>query len=593
MTRLNLRRATRSAWLAALLACGPAWAAPPAYEVLPIADASFLSSGTTSLASNGWTAGWAVTPIGPAIWRRSPQGQVQVLISGITADTTNVQGDAGLNIFVNNAGVVAASWRIGAQRVAAVFPQAGAAEPVTGLADVDIAGLNDAGRIAASGDLSSVNRVGVTGSLSQLTTIHAFAPNGGKRGVQMTGINASGVVVGGATDAAVPLRPFRVTGTTLIPLPIPTGGIAGIAEGISDDGRIVGRVLAPTNHPVRDWRAVVWTNNQPAVVSSIAWTPPAGYYTLPVVKPYRINTQGRAVGYVRYVRPTPGDPAGSPDFSDTSQARGFLIDAGRMYDLNTLLVPASASWRVVVATDIDNQGRIAASARLNGTGPEQAVLLNPVTPPPPPGRPTTPPPKPEPPLLHASTDLGLSPSDHVTASRRLRLVGTAEPRAQVRLLIDGVESRHRAFANVRGEYRFDVFNLPEGEHRFAVYAINVIGPSQASDPRVVVTDYTRPDTPATPILLPDDQAPSPLPGVPATHNPQPTFRGVATPGHQIQLRLGSRILGSVLVPPGGHYEVRPNIPLRAGALHSLRVYEMDVAGNLCRLPAVLRFVVLR
>jgi uncharacterized membrane protein len=594
MKRINpLMRTSRWASIGVMLACGLSLAAPPTYEVVPIADPSFLSSGTTSLTSNGWSAGWAVTAIGPAIWRRSPEGQVQVLVSGVTADTTNVQGDAGLNIFVNNSGVVAASWRIGTGRVGAVFPLTGNADAISGLGDVDVAGINDAGRIAASGDLSTVNRVGITGPLSQLTTINAFAPNGGKRGVQLTGINASGVVVGGATDAAVPLRPFRVSGTSLTALPIPSGGVAAIAEGISDDGRVVGRALASTNHPVRDWRAVVWTNNQPAVVPTITWTPPAGYYTLPVVKPYRINTQGRAVGYVRYVRPTPGDPLGTPDYSDVSQARGILIDAGRMYDLNALLSPASAAWRIVAATDIDNNGRIAASARLNGVGPERAVLLQPVPTPPPPGRPTTPPPRPEAPMLHASTDLGLSPSDGVTSSRRLRLVGVTEPRAQVRLLINGVESRHRAFANVRGEYRFDVFNLPEGEHRFAVYAINIIGPSQASEERVVVTDHTRPATPPVPTLIPADVAPSPLPGVPATRNPQPTFSGTATPGNQVQLRLGSRIMGWAIADSGGAYEVRPNIALRAGALHSLRVYEMDVAGNLSKLPASLRFIVLR
>lgn len=593
MTVEHLERATRVASLGLVLGAGAALAGPPTYEVVPIADPSFVSSGVTSLSPNGWSAGWALTAIGPAIWRRSPDGAVQVLASGVTADTTSVQGDAGLNIFVNSAGVVAASWRIGAGRVGAIFPLTGAAQPISGLGDVDVAGLNDAGLLAASGDLDSTNRVGVAGPPGQWRTITAFGPNGGSRGVQLNGINASGVVVGGATDVVTPLRPLRVSGTTLTALPIPSGGVAAIAEGISDDGRIVGRVLAPTNHPVRDWRAVVWTNGSPVVIPSITWAPPAGYYTLPVVKPYRINNQGRAVGYVRYVRPTPGDPMGSPDYSDTSQARGFLIDGGRMYDLNALLASGSTSWRIVSATDIRNDGKIAASARLNGVGPEHAVLLNPVTPPPPPGRPTTPPAPPNAPTLHASTDLGLSSSDGVTSSRRLRLVGVTEPRAQVRLIIDGVESRYRAFANTRGEYRFDVHNLAEGRHRLAVYAINVIGSSPASAETTIEVDYTRPATPTTPTLIAADQVPSPLPGVPATRNPQPTFAGLATPGHQVQLRLGSRLLGSAVAAADGSYTIRPNVALRAGRLHSLRVYEMDVAGNLSRLPASLRVYVSR
>ncbi|MBM4107352.1 MAG: hypothetical protein FJ255_00805 [Phycisphaerae bacterium] len=593
---MNRSNAARLASLGLILACGAAAAAPPRYDVVSIGEASFVASGATSLAFNGWTAGWALTAIGPAIWRRSPEGQVQVLVSGVDADLTSVQGDAGLNIFVNSSGAVAASWRIGAGRVGAIFPASGSAIAITGLVDVDVAGLNDTGHVAASGDLTAINRVGVAGPPAQLLTIPAFGPNGGSRGVQVTGINAAGVVVGGATDPAIPLRPFRAGSAGLTPLPIPSGGLAAIAEGISDDGRVVGRVLAPTNHAVRDWRAVVWTNNVPAVVASLAWTPPAGYYTLPVVKPYRINSQGRAVGTVRYVKPIAGDPSGAPDYADVSQARGFIIDAGRMYDLNGLLAPASGAWRIVSATDIANDGRIVASARQNGVGPERAVLLTPAVTPPPPGqppRPTTPPPTPAAPTLHHTTDLGLSSTDGVTSSRRLRLVGTAEARAQVRVFIDGVETRHRAFANTRGEYRFDVFNLPEGEHRFAVYAINIIGPSQASPVTSVRVDYTRPVTPVPPTIVAAELAPSPLPGLPATRAQQPTFEGRATPGHQVQLRLGSRLLATAIAAGDGAYTLRPSVPLRIGSVHSLRVYERDVAGNLSRQPALTRFVIVR
>lgn len=593
MNRFITGRSARVALSGVVLACGQAAAAPPKYDVVSIGDPSFLASGATSISANGWTAGWGVTALGPAIWRRSPDGQVQVLASGINGDVTNVQGDAGLNIFVNSSGAVAASWRVGTGRVGAVFPPSGTLAAITGLSDVDVAGLNDAGRVIASGDLGVGNRVGVAGPPAQLVTIPAFAPNAGSRGVQLTGINAAGVVVGGSTDVTIPLRPLRLTSSGLTTLPIPAGGLAGIAEGVSDDGRIVGRVLAPSPQPVADWRAVVWTNNIPAVVGSIAWTPPVGYYTIPVVKPYKINSQARAVGTVRYVRPIPFDPNGAPDYADVSQARGFLIDAGRMYDLSGLLTTGSSVWRIVAATDIANDGRIVASARFNGVGPERAVLLNPVLPPGQPPLPTTPPAAPPAPGLHHSTDLGVSPADGITSSRRLRLFGTAEPRAQVRFLIDGVETRHRAFANAGGEYRVDVLGLSEGEHRFAVYAINIVGASQASPETTLTLDFTRPNTPPAPTMVAADQIVSPLPAYPATRNQQPSFEGRATPGHQVQLRQGSRVIATASVATDGTYTLRPTVLLRAGGVHTLRVYEMDVAGNLSRLPALVRFLIVR
>lgn len=584
-----------------VLASGLAWASTPRYEVVALPEpANATASGAVSLSENGWIAGWSDGPTGQSIWRRSPEGRLDVLLWGVSADTTNAAGDDGLNIAVNASGVVAASWFVGGQRVGMIFGGPGADQPITGVSDFDLGGLNDSGAIAGSVRTSASERRGVVGLPGVLTGVPALGPSGGTLGLQLNDLNAGQVAVGASTHPLTALRPVVFSAGRLSMLNMPGGYTAGVAEGVSGSGAIVGRVLRPVSGPVQQWSAVVWSGGTgggtPTAVPTLTWTVPQGYITTPIVKPTRINNKRDAVGHVRYVRPIPRDPAGRPDLSDTSQSRGVLISGGKMLDLNTLLSTTSASWRIVAATDIDEAGRITASARLNGTGPERAVLLNPVAP----GGgggggPGSRPSKPPAPPLHASTDLGFSSSDGVTSSRSLLFRGAFEAGMQIRLIMNGQDVRGGVtFTNGRGEYQIRV-PAPTGRNEFRIVAVNRRG--QASDPSdatTVTTDFVLPQPPSELGLAIADLV-SGVPGVrvPATRNRTPGIVGLGEPGNRVLVRQGSRIIGEGMVGPDGRFVVRPSDSIRAGLQVSVSITQMDRAGNLSRAGQPVRFMVLR
>jgi probable HAF family extracellular repeat protein len=168
------------------------------------------------------------------------------------------------------------------------------------------------------------------------------------------GVNDNGQVVGWAWNAQWRQRAFVWSSTTGM-IDIGTlGGVSASAADINEQGVVVG--VADTAAGAQ--RAYMWTPTSPATGVMVELpTPPnalSAYATA-------VNNSGAAVGNA---------------FLETCDGAGLLWKNGQVYDVNTLVMPGSG-WVIDGASDIADDGRIAASGRLNG-GPYHAVLLVPV-----------------------------------------------------------------------------------------------------------------------------------------------------------------------------------------------------------------------
>jgi probable HAF family extracellular repeat protein len=142
---------------------------------------------------------------------------------------------------------------------------------------------------------------------------------------------------------------------TLIALRNPVPGGAGIALGVSDDGKAAGRFYGATQPD----RAVLWMNDaahSPVILGAL---PGDERSTASAV-----NVNGLVVG---------ASFAAGP-----SVARGFLFQNGAMKDLSSLLDPAAAGWSINEPAGINNGGVIVATATLGGV--RHPVMLVPFTP---------------------------------------------------------------------------------------------------------------------------------------------------------------------------------------------------------------------
>ena len=152
----------------------------------------------------------------------------------------------------------------------------------------------------------------------------------------LSGINASGVAVGMATQAGV-LKGVRYDGT-LHPLAT-LGGFSTTATAINAGGLIVGR--HGTNASNQTF-ATRWTND--STVNALGTL--GGAWSMA----WAVNTSGDIVGQ-------------SPNASGTPHA--FLWKGGVMQDLNDLVDPASG-WALAVAYGINDAGVIVGDGYLNG-----------------------------------------------------------------------------------------------------------------------------------------------------------------------------------------------------------------------------------
>ncbi len=566
-----------------------AMAQPGVYQVVEVAQPGWFECGVEAVSNSGWSAGWASSFQGDVLWRRSPQGEIETLdfigdVSGGDTTRSNIRGDSSGSIFINNTGDVAASSGFDEDRQAFFYPLNGLRRRINGFSDTDLGGLNDAGAVAGSGRTGPTSTVGFAGMPSSPATFNgATAVGSGSLSGYLnwvSDLNNAGAVVGCGTSGTVGTRPYIMHNGVISFLRIPSGYIGGMAEGISESGIVVGRVLNPVDSPVNDFRVVVWNGGNATPISAISWTPPAGYFRVPDVKPYRINNAGRAVGHIRYLPPQEWDTENA-DFSVTEQSRGFITDGGRMYDLNTLLEPGSRSWTIVCANDIADSGWIAASARPNGQGGERAVLLRLVG-----GAGGggggQGPASPQQVALAARSDTGASNSDRVTAAATLVFAGTADAGSRVTAFVDGIATPRKTTADRNGRFSLSFAGAPAGTHVYTFVATNV-RTNQSSQPSggvEVTRDAVAPDAPGIMSLAPADVVtPTPRGASAATRNTTPTLRGVAAPGSVLNVYAGGRVVATTTVPANGMYEITIVTAMRRGKVTELTAKAIDQAGN--------------
>ena len=141
---------------------------------------------------------------------------------------------------------------------------------------------------------------------------------------------------------------------TLIALRNPIPGGAGIALGVSDDGRTAGKFYGATQPD----QAVLWLNDAAHTAVILGTLPGDAKSTA-----FAVNVNGQVVGA--------SFPAAAP-------ARGFLYQDGAIKDLSLLLDVDAAGWTINEPAGINNAGKIVATGTLNGV--RHPVMLVPFTP---------------------------------------------------------------------------------------------------------------------------------------------------------------------------------------------------------------------
>lgn len=166
------------------------------------------------------------------------------------------------------------------------------------------------------------------------------------------GINDSGQVVGFYEASNGNLHAFLYSGSTLTDLGT-LGGISSDAQQINSSGAVVGYAdtAADDNH------AFLYSDGTMHDLGTASgWKESEAF---------GINDLGQIVGNL-----------GSLEEGATTN--GFLYSDGVMTDLNTLLDSSSSGWTVTGATEINDNGWIAATATQSYDGISYAVLLTPV-----------------------------------------------------------------------------------------------------------------------------------------------------------------------------------------------------------------------
>lgn len=572
-------------------------AAPPVFEVEIIPEPTgALASGTLHVANNGRAIGWAALTGRTCIWVRDTAGTVSEIKSypNLSIAANPADDEPQIMGYINDNGD--AIFSVGATLTARQCffkPSAGSLILIEGF-DTVAGGINDLGQVAYGRTEGSLNnRPAFIGAPNRGTAVGYWGALSDHRTVTIFDLNAHGQAAGRATTASNVdgnQIAIRYSNTRIVELLRSIDAQASVAEGIADNGWVVGRIgyYNAAAAGGQDWRIAIWKETTPDLIAPISWTLPEGYWPVPRVRAWDINNSGQAVGIIRYVRDTTRSAGVAFDTADFSQAKAFLVQDGQMYDLSSQIAPGSG-WNVTAATSITNSGFVSAMGRRSADSTDHAIILRPKAPAGGgdgggnggggDGGNTNGPPKPSKPVLAPATDLGFSATDGVTAAENLVLTGTAEANATVTLWIDGAATKISARSSKTGAYTIKVTKAPIGEHTYAVTSTNKAKQSSsASDALTIIRDASLPATPEPAAIAPEDAAVGKRPGDLATRNPRPAIVGTAGVGNTVLLLKGSQVLASAAVGENGAYVLRPSSPLKAGSTAALKIVQMEPSG---------------
>src|SRR5262245_37357887 len=231
------------------------------------------------------------------------------------------------------------------------------------------AAINASGQVVGTATDRSENGV------AALWTGRKITPLPGLDGTAV-GINDSGQIVGGAGGA------FVVSGSTQTFLPPPANPESCSAVAINNNGQVLGGCAQPGAFgPIAS--GVVWTNGTPVVLPTLGGR--AGAF------PAAISNDGQVVGTSETStgaedgflfsngKITDLGPAFSPAaINDSGVIVGgqFVDTDGTLQNLNNL-IPVGSGYQIQSATGINDNGQIIANATDTATGQTHALLLAP------------------------------------------------------------------------------------------------------------------------------------------------------------------------------------------------------------------------
>jgi probable HAF family extracellular repeat protein len=219
-------------------------------------------------------------------------------------------------------------------------------------------GISDAGRIVGI----SVDATGIEIPTQFYENAPATAPCGAGQQGFFWAVNNAGLAVGDGTLTAGGVAAISCAPFTVIETP-PQAGEFDFAFDVNDAGQVVGRIsMGPVNS---DFHGFLYDHGRTTDLGTLfPGTPTAGSAA------FGINNKGQIVGFS-----TPDEPGHIP-----LSPRAFLYENGTMIDLNSLL-PSDrrATWTLVFAKSISNNGKIVGSAWVGGypNGVEHGFLLTP------------------------------------------------------------------------------------------------------------------------------------------------------------------------------------------------------------------------
>ncbi len=178
------------------------------------------------------------------------------------------------------------------------------------------------------------------------------------------GINATGAIVGQATNTASESHAFLTAGATLFDLGTTGGGSSSGAEAINDSGEIVGFALDGAGNS----QAFSYTGYNTAAITPSADTPLNGHFTPLDPAAVFLSSDAHALNAAGLI-------VGDAIDSNGDQV-AFLYQPGvGITDLTSLIDPATG-WTLQYASGINAAGQITGYGGIDG-GPQTAFLLTP------------------------------------------------------------------------------------------------------------------------------------------------------------------------------------------------------------------------